>query len=95
MEAAGRLFMVLLTHNSSSREKLSFQLEPCHAVPVTAQQMGSPRGCPLVRLGMMAPPGRGLVGGDSWVERLSEAHPGLWITLYCCKLVLGEEGTAS
>lgn len=54
--------MVLLTHISSSREKPSFQLEPCHAVPMTAQWFGNSKGSPPVRLGTMVPQGRGLLG---------------------------------
>jgi len=50
MEAAGKLFMVLLPRISSSGEQLSFQLEPCHATPVTVQQFGNPTGCPPARL---------------------------------------------
>lgn len=73
--------MVLLTHISSSREKPSFQLEPCHTVPVTAQWFGNSKGSPPVRLGTMVPQGRGLLG--------------LWTSLWYCKLVLGEEGMAS
>lgn len=63
MEAAGRLFMVLLTRISSSREKLSLQLEPCHTMPVTAQWFRNQKGCPpaRIRLGMMVLQGRGLL----------------------------------
>lgn len=64
MEAAGRLFMVLLTHISSSRERLSLQLELCHTMPVTAHWFGKPKECPpaRVRLGSESTARKGSAG---------------------------------
>lgn len=54
---------MLLTHISSSREKLSFQLEPCHTMPVTAQCFGNPRARPPARARL----------GDDGTERKGSA----------------------
>lgn len=74
--------MVLLSHISSSREKLSFQLEPCHAMPVTAQWFGNAKECPPARLTLgddgtarkgparLGQPAGGALWGRAWALHL-------------------------